>query len=378
MNIGIIPARGGSKGLPKKNILEISGFPLIYWSIEAAKKSMLLDDFYVSTDDMEIAEICKKYGAKVLQRPSNLAKDDTTTLEVLNDIVHKIDCDSVTVLQPTSPLRNHNTIDDCLNEFLNGDYDSLATGYYCKIIEYATHQNLRRQDINGFFYDDGNIYIINSILLKENSWFGKKICRKVIEKELNFEIDDITDFKIVKSLLNDRLSNKKQPSSFHYDLSKIKLFAMDVDGILTDAGMYYSENGDELKKFNTHDGKGIEILRNIGIKTAIITSENTKIVQRRAEKLKVDYVYQGIKQKDLIIREIAKDVGIKLSEIAYIGDDINDISVLKIVGFPITVQSGKEENKKISKLIVPLKGGEGCVRYFCDLILNFNNNKNEF
>ena len=375
MNIGIIPARGGSKGLPGKNIKNIAGFPLIYWTIEAAKSSKLLDDFYVSTDDEDIATIAKNYGAKVLNRPKELANDDTTTLAVLKHIVNDLECDNIIVLQPTSPLRNDDTIDLCIDEFINGDFDTLATGFYTKIIEYGSHQNLRRQDIKGFFYDDGNIYIINNQLIKENKWFGNRICKKVLSKELNYEIDDEIEFRIIEGLLWDRLLKGVQVSSLYEDLSNIKLFAMDVDGVLTNAGMFYSEFGDELKKFNTRDGKGIELIRKIGIKTAIITSENTKIVEKRAKKLKVDYLFQGIKNdKDLVLKKITKDLGISLKNVAYIGDDVNDLSALKIVGLPITVKNGIKINKEISKLIVPLNGGDGCVRYVCDLIIN-NNNK---
>ena len=375
MNIGIIPARGGSKGLPGKNIKNIAGFPLIYWTIEAAKSSKLLDDFYVSTDDDDIAIIAKNYGAKVLNRPKELAKDDTTTLAVLKHIINELDCENIIVLQPTSPLRNDDTIDTCIDEYINGEFDTLATGFYTKIIEYGSHQNLRRQDIKGFFYDDGNIYIINKQLIKRNKWFGNNICKKVLNKELNYEIDDEVEFRIIEGLLWNRLLKGVQVSSLYEDLSNIKLFAMDVDGVLTDAGMFYSEFGDELKKFNTRDGKGIELLRKIGIKTAIITSENTKIVEKRAKKLKVDYLFQGIKNdKDLVLKKIAKELGISLKNVAYIGDDVNDLSALKIVGLPITVKNATKKNKEISKLIVPLNGGNGCVRYVCDLIINNNNN----
>jgi YrbI family 3-deoxy-D-manno-octulosonate 8-phosphate phosphatase len=376
MNIGIIPARGGSKGIPRKNIKNIAGFPLIYWSIEAAKSSKYLDDFYVSTDNQDIAKIAKSYGAKVLIRPNDLAKDDTTTLAVLKDILTKIDCDNIVVLQPTSPLRDHDTIDLCIDEFKNGGYDTLATGYYTKIIEYGSHQNLRRQDIKGFFYDDGNIYIIKSQLINKNKWFGNNICKKVIKKELNYEIDDHVEFSIVEGLLWNRIERGVQVSSMYQLLSNIKLFAMDVDGVLTDAGMYYSEDGNELKKFNTRDGKGIELLRKTGIKTAIITSENTKIVEKRAKKLKVDYLFQGIKtNKEVMIKKVAKELGISLKNVAYIGDDVNDLTALKSVGFPITVKNATTQNKEISKLIVPFNGGDGCVRYVCDLILK--NQKNE-
>tara|TARA_Y100000766_G_C18845541_1_gene575478 strand:- start:12 stop:1136 length:1125 start_codon:yes stop_codon:yes gene_type:complete len=374
MNIAIIPARGGSKGIPKKNIKPICGYPLIYWSIEAAKKSKSIDKIYVSTDDDEIAKYCDIQNIEVLKRPENLAQDDSTTLDVLIDICDKITCDYITVLQPTSPIRDSDLIDSCFNDLIVGNYDSLATGYNCKIIEYATHKNKRRQDIEGFFYDDGNIYMFQYNVLKEGKWYGDNICKKIISKEQNFEIDDYTDFKVVEELLYSRIFSGIQKISINEKLKDIKLFVTDVDGVLTDSGMYYSEKGDEQKKFNTRDGKGIEILRNIGIKTAIITSENTKIVKNRAKKLKFDYLFQGVTNKDKVLVELSSKLNIGLDEILFIGDDINDLSALRIVGIPVTVIDASPENKKIAEIIVPLKGGEGCVRYICDLIYNLKKN----
>ncbi len=215
MIVGLIPARGGSKGIPRKNIKPIAGYPLIYWTIQAAKFSNLLNKFYISTEDNEIASIALSYGCEVIKRPIELAQDDTTTLAVLRHVIQKVKCDTMVVLQPTSPLRDKTTIDDCILEFKTGGYDTLATGYYTKIVEYGTHQNLRRQDIQGFFYDDGNIYILDRNVLEKNRWFGKKIFRKILDKELSFEIDDDLDFLIVEHLLNIRLKSGKQISEFH-------------------------------------------------------------------------------------------------------------------------------------------------------------------
>ena len=144
---------------------------------------------------------------------------------------------------------------------------------------------------------------------------------------------------------------------------------MDVDGVLTDAGMYYSEHGDELKKFNTHDGKGIELLREAGIRTALITSENTQIVERRAAKLKIDELYQGDKDKLAALRQIISKYGLTYEEVAYIGDDINDVEVMQAVGLAITVADGLPENQRIAHYITQAKGGEGVVREVAMLIL---------
>lgn len=153
--------------------------------------------------------------------------------------------------------------------------------------------------------------------------------------------------------------------------NNIKLFGCDVDGTLTDAGMYYTENGDELKKFNTRDGMGMKLLRESGIITLIITSENTKIVENRAKKLKVDYLYQGVQNKLEIIEELLKKLNIDKSEFAYIGDDINDKEILEFAGLKACPNDAMEIIKNIDNiLIMSKKGGEGTVREFIDNYIN--------
>jgi len=369
MTVGIIPARGGSKGLPRKNIRRIGGFPLVYWSIEAARKSSLLKEFYVSTEDEEIAATAIKYGAPVLWRPLELASDTSTTIEVLRHHLREIHAETIVVLQPTSPLRDDESIDDAIREYQQGGYDTLATGYYTKIIEYGTHQNLRRQDIKGFFYDDGNLYILDRQIVEKGRWFGDKICRRVNPRELSFEIDDPLDYDIVEMLLIKRLQSGVQPSDFNERLAQIKLLALDVDGVLTDAGMYYAENGDELKKFNTRDGLGLRLLREAGLKTAVLTSEKTELVRRRVEKLKIDHLIQGCENKAEALENILHQENIRPEEVAYIGDDLNDLSVLQLVGLPMTVSNAVPEVKQIARYITPQKGGNGAVRHVCDLLL---------
>ena len=204
MILGITPARGGSKGIPRKNIRDTCGKPLIAWTIEAAKKSKLLDRYVVSTEDREIAEIARRYGAGVIPRPPELATDEATTLSVLQDVLKKIDADIVVVLQVTSPIRNDGLIDSCIKRFLDIGADSLATGFICKYLEYGTY-NLRRQDIKGFFYDDGNVYIINAEIIKNGRWYGNKIERVILDKEQSVDIDDEFDFWLAEQILNKRL-----------------------------------------------------------------------------------------------------------------------------------------------------------------------------
>ena len=152
-------------------------------------------------------------------------------------------------------------------------------------------------------------------------------------------------------------------------LCGIKLFATDVDGVLTDAGMYYSESGDEWKKFNTRDGMGIKLLQRAGIITAIVTQERTKLVARRAEKLAIPELHQGVMDKLSLVREMAARHGLTLSQVAYIGDDINDLETLKAVGFSASPADGLPDIVAAVDYVCQKKGGEGAVREIIEMIL---------
>lgn len=204
MTAAIIPARGGSKGLPGKNIKDLLGKPLIAWSIESALNSKLIDQVFVSTDDDSIKECALLYGANVDMRPIELASDDATTISVIQDFILRYPkFDTIVILQPTSPIRKSSLIDDCLNKFNSQNFTNLATGYYCTMKEFGTHNNTRRQDYKGFFYDDGNVYILNSDLAKDEIWCGERPSKFEIEKYMNYEIDDEIDFTIIETLLKE-------------------------------------------------------------------------------------------------------------------------------------------------------------------------------
>jgi len=152
-------------------------------------------------------------------------------------------------------------------------------------------------------------------------------------------------------------------------LKGIRLFATDVDGVLTDAGMYYSESGDEWKKFNTRDGMGIKLLQKAGLVTAIVTQERTRLVARRAEKLAIPELHQGVMDKLSVIREMAARHGISLQQVAYIGDDVNDIEALQAVGFSAAPADGLPQVLKVVDYVCRQKGGEGAVRELAEMIL---------
>lgn len=208
MILGMIPARGGSKGVYRKNVRCVAGKPLIAWTIEAAKSSVLLDDFVVSTEDSDIAATVEKLGARTVMRPLHLATDETSTLAVMQHILNKEPADILVLLQATSPIRETGLIDKCIQQFLDTGADSLATGFNCHYTEYGSN-HLRRQDIPGFFYDDGNVYVIRGDLIKNGDRYGKRIERVLLDREQNVEIDDEYDLWLAEKILEH--PNDKRP-----------------------------------------------------------------------------------------------------------------------------------------------------------------------
>lgn len=191
MLLGVIPARGGSKGIPRKNLMPIAGKPLIAWSILAARQAVLLDDFLVSTEDAEIASASRALGAPVLDRPAHLAQDLSTTLDVLRHVCEaRPEATAILLMQPTSPIRPHALVDRLVQAWLDaGRPDSAATGFLCRYWEWGSRAaNLPRQQDPGYFYDDGNLYILSRADILAGNWTGAQ--------RLPFQSDDCSHFEI--------------------------------------------------------------------------------------------------------------------------------------------------------------------------------------
>ena len=229
---------------------------------------------------------------------------------------------------------------------------------------YDVFKRPRRQEFDGYLVENGAFYISSKAdLIKSQNRVSGNI--KVVEmnEDTFFEIDEPSDWIIIEALMkkNDIVAQKEIP--------KIKMFLTDCDGCLTDGGMYYSEKGDELKKFNTRDGMGFALLRQKGIIIGIVTSENVDLNRRRAEKLKIDILEAGCEDKMSAIRRICNERGIFLENVCYIGDDINDIEVIKAVGYGCCPADAMPEVKKVVDYVTKAKGGEGVIREVVDLII---------
>jgi 3-deoxy-D-manno-octulosonate 8-phosphate phosphatase (KDO 8-P phosphatase) len=151
---------------------------------------------------------------------------------------------------------------------------------------------------------------------------------------------------------------------------RVRLLVMDIDGVLTDGGMYYGEQGEELKKFNTRDGQGLALIHAAGLETAILTGEDTPIALRRGAKLRIGEVRIGVRDKLADLLEMLDTRGLTLEQVAYIGDDLNDVEVLRRVGLAVVVADATRRPRAVAHYVTRAKGGEGAVRELCELILD--------
>jgi len=389
--IGFIPVRGGSKSIPLKNIKKLNGRPLLYWVIDAAVKCRYLEKVIISTDSELIREKVLQYKSankhpnklECITRSPGTATDTASTESAMLEYARNYPFKHIVLIQATSPLLSSNDLEQAIDKYLTGQYDSLLSlvrqkrftwqenGQTVFPENYDPGKRPRRQDFTGNLVENGAFYITSrQLLLETESRISGKTGYYEMPGESYYEIDEPGDWIIVEQLL-------KRQSKSHLDLIKektpfIKLLAMDCDGVLTDGGMYYSEDGHELKKFNTRDGIGISFLQEKGIKTAIITGENTPIIKKRAEKLGIDYICTGVKNKVQAMQKILLKTGLAFETVAYIGDDINDIDLLAKVGLSFSVQDGIEEVKKVVDYITWAKGGQGAVREVAELLAHIS------
>lgn len=149
----------------------------------------------------------------------------------------------------------------------------------------------------------------------------------------------------------------------------IKMIALDVDGVMSPGQLYYTDSGVEVKAFNTQDGLGLTIAKALGIKLAIITGRYSEIVRRRGKELKFDHIIMGNHNKSEALKKLCQEAGISLDDVAYMGDDLNDLGVMSIVGLPMTPANGRPENKEIAKYITEASGGAGAIREAVEYIL---------
>jgi|TARA_B110000879_G_scaffold51943_1_gene73792 N-acylneuraminate cytidylyltransferase len=377
--IAFIPARGGSKSIPGKNIKNFCGKPLIYWNLFALEKSELVNEIVVATDSEKIFKKVEEFNfskVKLYKRSADNAQDHSTSESIMLEYINYAklaSSDTFMLVQATSPFTRTEDFNNGLK--LMNKYDTV---FACakikrfiwnkegKPLNYDHNNRPRRQDFEGTFMENGAFCIssVSDIVNHNNRISGNiGICEMA---EYTFvEIDEVEDW-----IMAEQLFMKNHDSEYKSNFNKIKLFLSDVDGVLTDAGMYYTENGDEFKKFCTYDGMGFQLLQKTGVKVGILTSEDRELNRRRAKKLCLDFDFHGAKDKLQIVKDLCLKENITLDEVAYIGDDVNCFSLLSHVGIAACPNNAVHKIKTIPNIIQLNKnGGDGVVREFVELIL---------
>lgn len=378
-NIAFIPVRGGSKSIPLKNIKTINGRPLVYWVLLAAVGCEEIDKIFVSTDSDMIKEAVEQFAfdkVEVVSRTQSTATDTASTESAMLEFAERYEFENMILIQATSPLLTSEDLRKGLEMFALPQYDSILSVVRQKRfvwkeneegiaspVNYDVFNRPRRQEFDGYLVENGAFYICSrKSLLQTGNRVSGNIGVVEMREETYFEIDEPSDWTIIEKFLADR---KAATLTRH----KIKMVLTDCDGCLTDGGMYYSDSGSESKKFNTKDGMGFQLLRERGIKTGIITGENNALVKRRGEKLQLDIVQLGVKDKKGMITELCKNYGFALEEVAYIGDDINDLEAIQSVGLGCSVSNAVKSVKDAAQYVSPLCGGNGAVRDIIEYIL---------
>jgi len=376
--IAFIPARGGSKSIPEKNIKVFCGKPLIFWNLQELQNSNV-DEIIVATDSEKIKSVVNSFNfskVKAYDRSNENAQDTSSTEMVMLEYISNSnlsDEDTFMLVQATSPFTQTSHFNEGLELFKK--HDSVLTCCESKrfswgngkALNYDIYNRPRRQDHKGTLIENGAFYIssVSDIKATKNRISGNIGIYEMPEYTYT-EIDEIEDWIVAESLMKRFvLKNKKR------DFSKIKLFLSDVDGVLTDAGMYYTESGDEFKKFCTYDGMGFQILQKSGVKVGMLTTEDRELNRRRAKKLGLDFDFHGAKDKLQIVKDLCAKENITLNEVAYIGDDVNCFGLLSHVGIAACPNNAVAKIKAIPNIMqLERNGGDGVVREFVELFLS--------
>lgn len=376
--IAIIPARGGSKGIPGKNIMNFCGKPLIGWTIEQALASQHIKEVYVSTDCKEIAQIARLHGAGVIKRPRALSTDTASSeeaiLHAISDIEKHYKIDTVVFLQATSPVRETCDIDNALLKFFSEKADSLFSAAilddFCawevknnilRSLTFDYNNRGTRQDRKQFYLENGSIYIFKPEVLKRyNNRIGGKIIFYSMPFWKSFEIDKLEDVEICEYFMKKRILNARKGHDTILP-KDIELIVYDFDGVLTNNKVLITEDGREAVSVNRGDGLIIRLFREKGLKQLILTTETNKVVMARARKLNIP-VLRGVKDKKKNLTAYCSKHNIDLENVIYIGNDINDYEIMRIVGYSACPSDASEEIKRISDVILNVNGGEGVVR----------------
>jgi len=376
--IAIIPARGGSKGVPRKNVQRVGGVPLVARAVRTARATAGIDLVVVSTDDAEIAATAAAAGATVVRRPADISGDEASSESA---VLHALDelestgerCDVVAFLQATSPFIPEDALASAVRDIAEDRADSVFAAFEtygflwgrtgddaAVALNHDAGHRPRRQDREPHFLETGAFYVFRTdgFRAARHRFFGRIRIAEVPEWTA-IEIDDAHQLRIARALA--ALHEAPEPVP-------VRAVVTDFDGVHTDDTASVDADGVERVRVSREDGMGVALLRRAGIPMLILSTEVNAVVRARAEKLRVP-VLHGIDDKESALRGWAEESGIDLEDIAYLGNDVNDLPAMRIVGWPIAVADAHPRVLDEARVILGRPGGHGAVRELVERVL---------
>ncbi|MFF4550951.1 cytidylyltransferase domain-containing protein [Streptomyces sp. NPDC001406] len=399
--LAVIPARGGSKGVPAKNLAPVGGVPLVARAVRECRASRLVTDVVVSTDDQAIAAAARQAGAEVVLRPAAIAGDTATSEAAVlhamdaHEALHGTPVDVVLLVQCTSPFIVREDIDGVAGAVVEngadtavtvapfhgfiwrdgadapvpvpvtGEADGVSVGGYG--VNHDKSFRPRRQDRPQDLLETGAAYAMEAQGFREHQhrFFGHtELVRTDPARVL--EIDDPHDLARARALAP--LFDADRPGALPtYD--DIDAVVLDFDGTQTDDRVLIDSDGREFVSVHRGDGLGIAALRKSGLKMLILSTEQNPVVAARARKLQIP-VLHGIDRKDLALKQWCEEQGIAPERVLYVGNDVNDLPCFALVGWPVAVASAHDVVRGAARAVTTVPGGDGAIREIASWILS--------
>jgi YrbI family 3-deoxy-D-manno-octulosonate 8-phosphate phosphatase len=399
--LAIIPARGGSKGIPRKNIRNFAGYPLIAWSIAAGKQSELVTRIVVSTDDEEIASVAREYGAEVpFLRPVELAQDSTLDLPVFEhalkwlEEIEEYKPEIVVQLRPTSPIRPRGCVDEAVSILLEHPRANCVRGVVpagqnphkmwrisrpdgpmsplLEVPGIDEPYNAPRQILPPVYWQTGHIDAIRaSTITRKHSLTGNKIYPLIIDPRYTVDIDNLSDWAKYEAVVYSGLDMVSPGKKNRPMPENIKMIITDFDGVITDGRVWTDENGKETVAASRSDSMRVRQLREGGIEVMILSSEVNSVVKARAEKMGIEAIHGlSLNGKGEALKKFLIEKNLDPAQIIYVGNDFNDLPCFEIAGWAVAVADAYPEVIRAADYVLSNPGGYGALRELCDLVLN--------
>lgn len=402
--VAVIPARGGSKGVPAKNLATVGGLPLVTRAVRACRAAELVTDVVVSTDDSGIAAAARAAGAQVVERPADIA-GDTATSEAA--VLHAVEiceertgaaADVVLLVQCTSPFITHGDIDAVAGAVAVGGADSALTvapfhGFIWRDgtdadrtdaggtdatgtagtadtggtgVNHDKAHRPRRQDRPQDLLETGAAYAMDAAGFRRSGhrFFGRTEPVRTDPARV-LEIDDPHDLARARALAP--LLDEARPGALP-SREDVDAVVLDFDGTQTDDRVLIDSDGREIVAVHRGDGLGIAALRRDGLELLILSTEVNPVVAARADKLKVP-VLHGIDRKDLALKQWCEERGVVPERVLYVGNDVNDLSCFNLVGWPVAVAGAHDAVRGAARAVTSTGGGAGAVREIASWLL---------